>query len=361
MALSIDRALAQQIVDTVRDVCGQPVNFIREDGVILASTRPERIGTLHEAGRAAARSGTVQEVTRTQGGSQPGINLPVLHNGQLVAVIGITGEPDAVRRYAHLAERITLLLVREQELSDYNRTQADKRRYALDALLNPGSGDRAYLEELLRHLGVNADTPKRLVLVQLQPGAGQTLSGLEARAEALCRNIGMVLYHYYYPDTLAAVLDDDLLPQAGRALRDFAAAQKGQCKIGIGRRVPLGELAASRQTARTACRSLTARDVHYALFDDLTWELVLADLQPDTRTALLHKTLDALEKADRALLRVYFEQDLSLQKTCAALFLHKNTLQYRLNRIEKRCGLNPRSFRDGALLYLALQAEAAAR
>ena len=147
----------------------------------------------------------------------------------------------------------------------------------------------------------------------------------------------------------------------GRALRDFAAAQKGQCKIGIGRRVPLGELAASRQTARTACRSLTARDVHYALFDDLTWELVLADLQPDTRTALLHKTLDALEEADRALLRVYFEQDLSLQKTCAALFLHKNTLQYRLNRIEKRCGLNPRAFRDGALLYLALQAEAAAR
>lgn len=361
MALSIDRALAQQIVDTVRDVCGQPVNFIREDGVILASTRPERIGTLHEAGRAAARSGTVQEVTRTQGGSQPGINLPILHNGQLVAVIGITGEPDAVRRYAHLAERITLLLVREQELSDYNRTQADKRRYALDALLNPGSGDRAYLEELLHHLGVNADTPKRLVLVQLQPGAGQTLSGLEARAEALCRNIGMVLYHYYYPDTLAAVLDDDLLPQAGRALRDFAAAQKGQCKIGVGRRVPLGELASSRQTARTACRSLTARDVHYALFDDLTWELVLADLQPDTRTALLHKTLDALEEADRALLRVYFEQDLSLQKTCAALFLHKNTLQYRLNRIEKRCGLNPRSFRDGALLYLALQAEAAAR
>ena len=84
---------------------------------------------------------------------------------------------------------------------------------------------------------------------------------------------------------------------------------------------------------------------------------MLADLQPGTRTALLHKTLDPLPEKDRALLRVYFEQDLSLQKTCAALFIHKNTLQYRLNRIAEYCGLNPRSFRDAALLYLALQAD----
>ena len=33
--------------------------------------------------------------------------MPVYHNQSLLAVIGITGEPDTVRKYAHLAERIT--------------------------------------------------------------------------------------------------------------------------------------------------------------------------------------------------------------------------------------------------------------
>lgn len=359
MPAAIDRDLARQIVDTVQSVCGQPVNFIREDGIILASTDPRREGTLHRAGLAAARSGTVQEVPPGQagGGSRPGINLPILHNGRLVAVIGISGEPDDVRRYACLAERITLLLLREQELSEYHRTQADRRRYAMDALLHPGAADPAYLDELLRDFGIAADTPKRLVLLRLTPGEGQTLSGLLDKAEALCRNIGAGLYHFYYPDELAALLDDARLPRAARALQAFATARPGDCRVGVGKRVPLAELAASYATARSACRSIGPGAAPYALFDDLDWELVLADLQPDTRAALLRKTLEPLSARDRALLRVYFGQELSLQKTCAALFIHKNTLQYRLDRIAGQCGLNPRVFRQAALLYLALRAE----
>lgn len=359
MATVIDGALAQQIVDTVHSVCGQPVNFIRPDGIILASTRPERIGTLHPAGRAAAQSGLPQEMFpgRAEGGSRPGINLPVYHNGQVVAVIGITGEPDAVRGYAQLAERITLLLVREQELSEHNRTQADKRRYLMDALLHPGSGSDTYRDDLLQTFGVDTATPKRMVLFRLQPGAEESLTRLETQAEELCRALGMVLYHLYYPDELAAVLEADTLPRAEAALQGFARRQQGRCKIGVGPAVPLYGLAASHVGARSACRSAARLEDHYALFDRLTWELVLTDLRPATRQALLDKTLAPLSPRDKALLRSYFAQDGSLQKTCAQLFLHKNTLQYRLNHIRDRCGLDPRCFRQGALLYLALLAE----
>lgn len=357
MSISIDRTLAQQIVDAVQGVCGQHVNFIRPDGIILASTHADRIGVLHEAGLMAAREQTVQEVCRTEGGSRPGINLPILHNGQVIAVIGITGQPGEVRRYAQLAERITLLLVREQQLSDYSRTQADKRRYVMDALRSPEKADANYLMDLLRGFDVDPGTLKRIVLLRLEPEERQTLSGLESTATALCRNLGAALYYYYYPDTLVAVLEDANLSQVGPALKRFAAAQRGQCKIGVGKRAPLGGLAESWTTAQTACHSATRRKNNYALFDDLTWELVLADLPSDTRTALLRKTLAPLDEDDCRLLRVYFSQNLSLQKTADELHLHKNTLQYHLNRIRKRCSLNPRNFYDGALLYLALQAE----
>ena len=62
MTLYITRALAQQIVDTVRDLCGQNVNFIDCSGTIFASTDESRIGTFHEIGREAAASGSVIEV-----------------------------------------------------------------------------------------------------------------------------------------------------------------------------------------------------------------------------------------------------------------------------------------------------------
>lgn len=52
--------------------------------------------------------------------------MPLYHEGRILAVIGITGVPDQIRKYAYLAERITNLLIREQELNQYSRREADK-------------------------------------------------------------------------------------------------------------------------------------------------------------------------------------------------------------------------------------------
>ena len=111
----ISKSLACQIVNTVSDLCGQNVNIIDCSGIIFASTNEERIGNFHEIGRQAAVSGKVIEVTETDRftGTQQGVNLPVYHNHKVIAVIGITGNPDEIRKYAHLAERITRLLIRE--------------------------------------------------------------------------------------------------------------------------------------------------------------------------------------------------------------------------------------------------------
>ena len=112
----ITRSLAQQIVETVRDLCGQNVNFIERSGRIFASTDESRIGTFHEVGKKAAEKGSIIEVSESDHftGTQKGVNLPVYHNHNLIAVIGITGDPEKVRKYARLAERITRLLIREK-------------------------------------------------------------------------------------------------------------------------------------------------------------------------------------------------------------------------------------------------------
>ena len=67
------------------------------------------------------------------------------------------------------------------------------------------------------------------------------------------------------------------------------------------------------------------------------------------------RDLSCLDEADCSLLRSYFDHEQSLSRTSEYLYLHKNTLQYKLDRIHKICGLNPRSFRDGVILYLALR------
>ena len=54
------------------------------------------------------------------------------------------------------------------------------------------------------------------------------------------------------------------------------------------------------------------------------------------------------------MLKVYFSTDMSLKDTSEKIFLHKNTLQYKLNRIEKLTGYNPRVFSGAVRLFLVI-------
>ena len=78
MFLSISKTLAQQIVDTIHDVCQYHINFITTDGMIYASSDPSRIGTFHEIGKQVASTGKTIEVDsdNAYSGTHKGINIP---------------------------------------------------------------------------------------------------------------------------------------------------------------------------------------------------------------------------------------------------------------------------------------------
>lgn len=112
----ISRAMAQQIVDTVKDVCSQNINFIDEKGIIVASTDRDRVGTYHEVGYRVVLEGNTIEVTDDNSfrGTRKGINIPITYNGRIIAVIGISGEVEEVRKYAYLAQKITDILLKRE-------------------------------------------------------------------------------------------------------------------------------------------------------------------------------------------------------------------------------------------------------
>ena len=47
--------------------------------------------------------------------------------------------------------------------------------------------------------------------------------------------------------------------------------------------------------------------------------------------------------------RVFFDNDLNLTAASKQLFIHRNTLNYRLDKIKKDFGLDLRSFRDAVI------------
>lgn len=358
MITTVSKSLAQQIVNTVHDICGRDINFINKKGIIFASTNEYRIGTFHEIGKEAADTQKTIEVTENDNykGTSCGVNIPVTHNGLLIAVIGISGNPDEVRSFAHLAERITRLLIREQELGGTAHTLSEKKRFLLNCLTSESLDKAEYVLSALKDFHIDENSPKRIIILRLAAAnPSVTLSSVENKITRLFGRLNITLFCDYYPDRFIALADDQTIRENMTVLENFSADNQDILQIGIGRAENIYQLNSSLHTAQTALENASIDKTSLSVFDELTLEIILSSVPKDSRRQYLTKVISVLSDKDIQLLRVYYEEGQSLSQTCKRLFLHKNTLQYKLNRIHRMCGFNPREFKDAVILYLAVR------
>lgn len=355
--MKLDKSLAQQVVSTIKDTCGQDINFIDQHGNIFASTNSGRIGTFHTIGYQAAQTGQTIEVLSDDEfpGTQMGINMPLYYHDTFLAVIGITGNPESVRQYVHLAERITHLLIRERELNVLSRNLDDKKHFVIDSLIRNEIINPDYLSSCLAELQINTKPKKRLLVIRIPSGHSASFSSVSPKITGLFNTLGITLYTFYYPNEYLAVAESASKTSLHKTLHDFLETCSFSLSIAVGTKCQLFQLSQSYQSALTALKYNQSSDKRLLFFDDMTLEIILSSLSESEKNAYLQKTISSLSEEEQLLLRTYFDEDMSLVRTSEKLFLHKNTIQYKLNHIYQTCGLNPRIFKDAVLLYLALQ------
>lgn len=359
----IRQRTARQIVDAVSDVCGQNINFIDADGMIIASTDAARVGSFHEIGRRAAILGQVIEVERTEAfsGTQEGINVPIIYHGKVTGVVGISGDPKEVRRYATLARKIAVLLLWERE-SDLERINwRERMSYRLRCLLgeNGETGLDSFLKEF--HLQKQARFCTALICLRDQMEMGHLFGAgrdeKELPEQAVYRTLeasGSPYYAFWYPNSYVLLLAAEQRESGRELLRQLAEKYPGCVRIGLGNLQELGRQEQSYREAQLAVESLGAGG-GFAVYEEMDLHLLVSGISREVRELFLNKTVGRLGEEDRALLQAYFEEETSLIQTSRRLHLHKNTLQYRLNRIERLCGYDPRTFREAVVLYCGLR------
>ena len=358
MQNKIDSSTAVQIIKAIEEVCGHGINFIAPDGTIFSSSDEKRVGDFHEIGYKAAQSGEIIEVAddNEYDGTKKGVNIPILYRNEVIAVIGISGEPDEVRKYTKLAARIALLIIREQEIEERDRAQKQKYSYVMQSLINGQITNRNYFEACLEELKIGHDRKFRIVLLRLDKRYNvMNISLLEEHIERLFASSEIRVFSYIYPNEYAALYEEQTKSAFMLSLRQFAKEYKDFLTVGVGDIQPIDRTSASYDNAQTAIRSIQREDNGLCEFDKLDIEILLAKLPEGNKSAYLAKTLSKLTDEEKEILRVYFEEDMSLQRSCERLFVHKNTMQYRLERIWNKTGYNPRKFRNAVILYLGLK------
>lgn len=352
---NISQKIAQQIVETVKDVCGQDINYIDLDGKIYASTNKARIGKFHEIGKQVALTGETIEVMDDNSffGTYAGVNIPVLHEGERIGVIGISGSPEKVRKFAYLAEKITLLLLREQELNYQSYTKKNQINYIIRLLIREEASRQKQVTNYIETQNIDTGCLYQVILIKLDSRYNSgNLTLIENKIFQTFQYFHSSLYTFNYPNEYILILESRKLESYYYLLEKLLENHKELLKIAIGSPHPLYSQHLSYDEAKIASRS--SKTGSLSSYQHLGLEILCAHTDKEIREHYEKKFLDSLDAKEIELLKVYYENEMSLSQTSEQLFLHKNTIQYQLDRIYEKTGFNPRRFRDAAGLYSAL-------
>ena len=103
--------LASDVVEMVASETGENVHIMGKGGMIIATTQPERRGTIHEGARKLL-AGEIDEAFITEEdcqkltGVRPGYTAPIVFDGKRIAGLGISGDPRRTKPMARIGIRV---------------------------------------------------------------------------------------------------------------------------------------------------------------------------------------------------------------------------------------------------------------
>lgn len=348
--MKIHPALAQQIVDSAQAIVGWNVNFITPEGTIIASTDASRIGAYHGAGHKAAKTKTMQIVSYTgeYEGAVQGINYPIIMHRDVAGVMGITGKPDVVRKYGFLLTKICEVFLRENELEVQSFSERQRVSRVVMALIYH---DVDSIDGLIQSGQISGDEAYIVVTAAVSGSReGQEQGIIEAM-----QSLGGLLYTSLYPHTLVYLLTKSAYDTWRRRFPQWPSGLTEGAQFGVGTWETPHYIHHSYRFSQLALQYGRSMGKSCGFAEDMNVELLLASVDKQVQRQYKERVCGFLSDQDLALLRAYYERNLSIQETAEALHIHKNTLQYRLKRIQEKSGLDPKKFRDAVPLYIALK------
>jgi hypothetical protein fulcA4_00937 len=344
----------------MKDIINQDLNYINVDGIIIASTDPKRVGTFHAASLECVkkRKNIIIENDSQYEGSRNGINMPIYFDDSIIGVIGITGNKNEVEKFGEIIKLMTEVLVKEAWIKD----QDIRKKEIIKAFI-----ERVTLE-YEHDLFPMADFSFPYVVIVGKYDINDVFltdddiynilkdhfSDNKHHFFTISRNEIIILYNYYKNEKISSSIE--LLK------KNILQKTKLNFKFGIGTNASdYKDLKLSYRNAKEILKISDVFSTSESVFEyeKMDLELLFMNLKNSNIETFKKKCLKDFSlkeiKEFSVILSVYEKFNGSITKTSEELFMHKNTLQYKLAKIKKISGYDPRNLRDFTVLSLAFK------
>lgn len=399
--LVLTHELVQPIVDKMVQIIGKNINIMNEQAIIIACRDADRLGSFHRWAALVIQSGQTVEVFTNDidptAGGKPGINLPIVFNSQIVGVVGITGLPEEIGVSAKLVRTSVELMLDQLQLKEQINLELRAKERFFAELCN---GDIDVSEEIFLTrasvLGFDLSVPRYAIVFEIDDFD----ENLKTRSSTHNLPSDALAVQLFIEEILQAAArtrgfgGKEILTHAGGKIvvfKDFAGSDRNQSKkeaeiiiekvqdaikhdVGITTTVGVGHLyrhyRAYSNSFREAVEAISIGRAlrsggHIFWSEEMPLENLLTAVPKQVLEDYIHAVIgDFLTErfADQReeifqMFEALFANNLSITQTAHALFLHRNTILFRLEKIEKLIGYKPVTTFDQAIkLKLAIMA-----
>lgn len=372
----IDEVLARKFIDKIASYTSHNVNIINEQGRIIAASKDtHRVGDFHEAAwQMLQKDSEVSCVTQNDSylGVQPGINLVLTCKGKKLGVVGVTGNPDEIYDIALIIKMSLETMIEYESHYELIQERKNSKLQFLNTLLYTEDDDvRKELSAMARVLGYQPELLRIAVLICPDTTADRSslLEALESSSfftnqdiAHITRNGNLLLFKSFPGNTEEIFANYRTLLE--EALHEFLLYLNNRS---IAFRVYIGSFQNKLNFYRHSflhCRWLkhhftNNNESSVCYFYDYVREYLTSQIPFPEIHQIYNVFSDSLtpefQKNIMETITSLEENNYNLNTTSQKLFIHKNTLIFRLNKIKQFFHVNPsqESFDRNFLWHLA--------
>jgi carbohydrate diacid regulator len=372
--MKLSTTFAMQMVEELSTILAQHINFIDKDGIIVASTDKNRIGSQHMGAKRLVEDNLpylVIESDNEYSGSKQGVNLPIIVDEEIVGVIGITGERNVVEKYGEIIRKFTQMYIRDEHIKQ-TRAQEEKMvsRFLENWLMHEHAVYEANFNDIAQSLGIVLNQPRRILMASFVGQESEDMLHKQGQLDQATRYLKRALCdsHNTYSLRIGTrhvfllldAFDEQIKEKCLKVKEAIFNAYAWDVRFGFDANahphIHAHDAYIQAKKALNAAMSMPTQPV--LGYKDLHVELFVNEISPLVRQEFIEKMFQNMNedeiKEALKLCEVLYAHNGSISQAASSLYIHKNTLQYKLNKLQEATGCDPRHTQTIPLYYLAM-------
>lgn len=352
----IDKIFAEKFIEKILFSTEYNVNIMNEKGIIIASKDKSRVGEFHSIAYEMIQNNRDVGIAEKNDipGSHPGVNMLLRYQGKQIGVIGMTGEPrevEPILKVMKISMETSLEYERYKEQIQLHRNMKEQ---FLNWILYGEDTGKQEIYELARQLGYRSDVIRiPILIVCKQTTDMHKLLGEIKKSEfhtkedisTITRENHIIIYKYFRADKILKGTYKYAIGEYLGYFLGFLLDSELECTFYVGTfqdslpeyRKAYRQCLWMKENIEPESRGVYFYDYVEKYLESLIpyqelWSIyhVFAKLL-DSRTQ--REYIEVIEKLQ--------ENNYNLSESSKKLYIHKNTLIFRLNKIRECFDMNP--------------------